>query len=116
MYYTDISRRINIVPHSLVCKYELNTHCAENGGIFIAYMYLNAADVDVYTGQQVVEEVLDAQRPGCPPEYFNIKIPKGHEQYDKDNEGDIELPLLRSRYDMNTGYSPNVPRQQVRAG
>ena len=66
-------------------------------------------------GQQVVEEVLDAQRPGCPPEYFNIKIPKGHEQYDTKNQGDIELPLLRSRYDMNTGFSPNVPRQQVRA-
>ena len=63
----------------------------------------------------MVEEVLDAQRPGCPPEYFNIKIPKGHEQYDTKNQGDIELPLLRSRYDMNTGFSPNVPRQQVRA-
>ena len=69
---------------------------------------------DTSTGQQVVEEVLDAQRPGCPPEYFNIKIPKGHAQYDPESKGDIELPLLRSRYDMSTGFSPNVPRQQVR--
>ena len=61
----------------------------------------------------MVEEVLDAQRPGCPPEYFNIKIPKGHRLYDKENEGGKEMPLLRSRYDMRTGLNPNNPRQQV---
>ena len=66
------------------------------------------------TGQQVVEEVLDAQRPGCPPEYFNIKIPKGHPRYDKEGAGDREMPFLRSRYDQSTGFSPNNPRQQVR--
>ena len=64
-------------------------------------------------GQQVVEEVLDAQGAGCPREYFNIKIPKGHPQYDPDGHGDREMPLLRTRYDFNTGKSPNVPRQQL---
>ncbi|XP_078488213.1 dual oxidase 2 isoform X1 [Ciona intestinalis] len=68
----------------------------------------------VFFGQQVVEEILDAQRPGCPPEYFNIKIPKGDPLYDKTGQGDVELPFLRSRYDMSiTGYSPNNPRQQL---
>ncbi|XP_064595545.1 dual oxidase 2-like [Liolophura sinensis] len=75
--------------------------------------YRNRTSLLVFFGQQVVEEILDAQRPGCPPEYFNIKIPKGHQQYDKEARGGYEIPLLRSRYDQNTGYSPNNPRQQL---
>ncbi|ELU01203.1 hypothetical protein CAPTEDRAFT_159209 [Capitella teleta] len=73
----------------------------------------NRSALLVFFGQQVVEEVLDAQRPGCPPEYFNIKIPKNHAQYDKDGRGGREMPFLRSRYDQNTGYSPHVPREQL---
>ena len=65
------------------------------------------------TGQQVVEEILDAQGSSCPPEYINLNIPKGHPQYDPDGRGGREMPLLRTRYDMTTGYSPNNPRQQV---
>ena len=62
----------------------------------------------------MVEEVLDAQRAGCPPEYFNIEIPKGDELYDKEGKGNIVIPFLRSRYvQSNTGYNPNNPRQQV---
>ena len=61
-----------------------------------------------------MEEILDAQRAGCPPEYFNIKIPKGDLLYDKEGRGNIEIPFLRSRYDQSiTGYNPNNPRQQV---
>lgn len=72
----------------------------------------------VFFGQQVVEEILDAQRPACPPEYFNIDIPPGHE-YRKPNKdtgypGHTQMPVLRTRYDMKTGFSPNNPRQQVR--
>lgn len=63
-----------------------------------------------FFGQQVVEEILDAQRPGCPPEYENIPIPKGHHLYYKNVK---EMPFLRTRYDMTTGYSPNVPREQL---
>ena len=61
-----------------------------------------------------MEEILDAQRAGCPPEYINLHIPKGHPQYDPAGVGGKELPLLRTRYDMTTGYSPNNPRQQVK--
>ena len=66
-------------------------------------------------GQQVVEEILDAQRAGCPPEYFNIPIPKGDLLYDAEGKGNIFIPFVRSRYDQGiTGYNPNNPRQQVR--
>ena len=61
----------------------------------------------------MVEEILDAQRPGCPPEYFNMRIPLCHPLYDRDCRGDREIPFLRTRYDFNTGYNPNNPRQQV---
>lgn len=66
----------------------------------------------VFFGQQVVEEILDAQRPACPPEYFNIPIPEGHRFRAINNH--TVLPLLRTRYDQRTGNSPNNPRQQVR--
>lgn len=65
-------------------------------------------------GQQVVEEILDAQRPGCPREFFNIKVdPDVTPHFDPDRKGNIEMPVIRSRYDQRTGYSPNNPRQQV---
>ncbi|XP_046401150.1 dual oxidase 2-like [Ischnura elegans] len=66
----------------------------------------------VFFGQQVVEEILDAQRPACPPEYFNIPIPKGH-PYRLTAPRHSEMPFLRTRYDMRSGYSPNNPRQQL---
>eukprot|EP00117_Sycon_ciliatum_P014232 scpid13674/ scgid14577/ Dual oxidase 1; Large NOX 1; Long NOX 1; NADPH thyroid oxidase 1; Thyroid oxidase 1 len=65
----------------------------------------------VFFGQQVVEEILDAQRAGCPPEYANIKIPDDHEYSEETSVGD--MPFLRTRYDMRTGQSPNNPRQQL---
>ncbi|XP_060531820.1 dual oxidase 2-like [Cylas formicarius] len=65
----------------------------------------------VFFGQQIVEEILDAQRPACPPEYFNIKVPKGH--HFENLTGHTQMPFLRSRYDPTTGYSPNNPRQQL---
>lgn len=69
----------------------------------------------VFFGQQVVEEILDAQRPGCPPEYFNVKIPDNHEFNFKSNmEGKSEMPFLRSRWSQSTGHSPGNPRQQVK--
>uniref|UniRef100_A0A1Y1KGZ7 NAD(P)H oxidase (H2O2-forming) n=1 Tax=Photinus pyralis TaxID=7054 RepID=A0A1Y1KGZ7_PHOPY len=65
----------------------------------------------VFFGQQVVEEILDAQRPACPPEYFNIPIPLNHSYRKK--PGHTVLPLLRTRYNQATGLSPNNPRQQI---
>lgn len=64
----------------------------------------------VFFGQQVVEEILDAQRPGCPPEYFNIEIQEKHELSKTKKEA---MPFLRSRWSQSTGHSPGNPRQQV---
>lgn len=50
---------------------------------------------------------------GCPVEYQNIRIPKGDPQFDPDGTGQVILPFVRTRYDFNTGYSPNFPRQQL---
>ena len=64
----------------------------------------------------MVEEILDAQRPGCPREFFNIPFTPSKDRvpnYDPDGKGNIEMPVFRSRYDQRTGYSPNNPRQQV---
>ena len=61
-----------------------------------------------------MEEILDAQRAGCPPEYINLDIPKEHEHYSENPKFVNVLPVLRTRYDMKTGLTPNNPRQQVR--
>ncbi|KAL5006021.1 hypothetical protein ScPMuIL_017179 [Solemya velum] len=76
----------------------------------------NRTAMMVYFGQQVVEEVLDAQRPGCPREYFNVPIPNHEDiqnRFNPDNKENLEMPFLRTRYDQTTGYSPNNPRQQL---
>ena len=64
-----------------------------------------------FQGQQVVEEILDSQRPGCPIEYFNIPVPNDHPFLQ--GKESLEMPFPRTRYDSSTGYSPNNPRQQV---
>ena len=60
-----------------------------------------------------MEEVLDAQRPGCIPEYFDMLVPKCHPLFDPECRGDLYIPFLRNRYDFNTGYAPNNPRMQL---
>lgn len=80
----------------------------------VAYIMLKCTIVLLMsTGQQVVEEVLDAQRQGCIPEYEFIQVPKCHPLYDRDCRGDRVIPFLRNRYDFGTGYSPNNPRMQL---
>lgn len=61
----------------------------------------------------MVEEMLDAQRPGCIPEYFDMLVPKCHVLYDPECRGDLYIPFLRNRYDFNSGYAPNNPRMQL---
>ncbi len=48
------------------------------------------------TGQQVVEEVLDSQRQGCPIEYFNIDIPRCDELFDPQCTGECTCLRLLS--------------------
>jgi dual oxidase len=72
---------------------------------------LNRTAFLVHFGQQVVEELLDVQRPGCIVEYANIPIAKDDPLYGGIYSGFI--PLTRSRYDFTTGQSPGNPRQQI---
>lgn len=66
-----------------------------------------------YSGQQVVEEIMDVQRPGCPPEFLFVPITETYESYRNANLVGKAMPMLRTRYDQSTGLSPNNPRQQV---
>ncbi len=79
----------------------------------LPYLYIIYIIPFSITGQQVVEEVLDAQRAGCTPEYEFIKVPKCHPLFDRDCRSDRMIPFLRNRYDFNTGYAPNNPRMQL---
>ncbi|XP_060072103.1 dual oxidase 1-like [Ylistrum balloti] len=62
-----------------------------------------------YYGQQVVEEIMDVQRPGCPREYENMVVPDNDPLYTPG----IQMPFTRSRFDARTGQSPSNPRQQL---
>ncbi|EGD74734.1 dual oxidase 2 short isoform [Salpingoeca rosetta] len=62
-------------------------------------------------GQQVVEEILDAQRNPCVPEYVNIPLPDGDSLYTNYTQGFIPLP--RARFNYRTGWAPSVPREQL---
>ncbi|KAI8789215.1 G-protein coupled receptor 126, partial [Biomphalaria glabrata] len=72
----------------------------------------NRSALLVFFGQQLVEEILDAQRSGCPIEYMNIPVPVDH-KYNPNKIKDLEMPFLRTRYDQRTGFSSNNPRQQL---
>lgn len=64
----------------------------------------------VFFGQFVVEEILDARVPSCPPNYFNIPIPKKH---DFKKLGIKDMPFIRTKYDTKSGKSSNTPRKQL---
>lgn len=63
------------------------------------------------TGQHVAEEILDSQTSSCPPEYFFIDIPDGHEYREQTKH--TKMPFIRAQYDHRTGTSPNNPRMQI---
>lgn len=67
----------------------------------------------LFLGQQLVEELMDAQSPGCPIEFFNIRVPEGHPKFDPNKTGNMEMNFRRSRYDHKSGFSPNNPRKIV---
>ncbi|XP_048733941.2 dual oxidase 2-like isoform X2 [Ostrea edulis] len=66
----------------------------------------------VFFGQQIVEEILDVQRPGCPREFFNIPVPKDH-RFNPNNLDNLQMPLQRSRFNQRTGQTAGNPRQQL---
>jgi NAD(P)H oxidase len=66
-----------------------------------------------FVGQVVASEILMASESGCPIEMHKIKIEKCDEMYDRDCKGGRTMPFHRARYDLKTGQSPNMPREQV---
>ncbi|XP_058851246.1 dual oxidase 1-like isoform X2 [Acipenser ruthenus] len=72
----------------------------------------NRTVLSVFFGYHVVFEILDARRPGCPPEFLNIQVPQGDPVFDPSNTGKVYLPFQRSQWSKETGKSPNNPRAQ----
>ncbi|XP_037690014.1 dual oxidase 2 [Choloepus didactylus] len=64
----------------------------------------------VFFGYHVLSDLVSVERPGCPAEFLNIRIPPGDPVFDPQERGDVVLPFQRSRWDPKTGQSPSNPR------
>ncbi|XP_030621162.1 dual oxidase 1 [Chanos chanos] len=73
----------------------------------------NQTVLSVFFGYHAVLEVSETRRPGCPPEFMDIPIPKGDAIFDPDNTSQVLLPFQRAHWDHKSGKSPNHPRTQV---
>uniref|UniRef100_A0A8B9NWP2 NAD(P)H oxidase (H2O2-forming) n=1 Tax=Apteryx owenii TaxID=8824 RepID=A0A8B9NWP2_APTOW len=74
----------------------------------------NTTVLGVFFGFHVLSEILEAEKPGCPAEFLNIRIPTGDPVFDPESTGDVILPFQRIQWALETGQSPNKPREQVR--
>uniref|UniRef100_A0A674JTR4 NAD(P)H oxidase (H2O2-forming) n=1 Tax=Terrapene triunguis TaxID=2587831 RepID=A0A674JTR4_9SAUR len=73
----------------------------------------NRTVLGVFFGFHVLSEILAVENPGCPAQFINIRIPAGDPVFDPDNAGDVVLPLQRSKWAVESGQSPNNPREQI---
>lgn len=64
-------------------------------------------------GFHVLSDILGTEKPGCPAEFLNIHIPSGDLVFDPPGTGEVVLPFQRIDWAMETGQSPNSPREQV---
>lgn len=62
----------------------------------------------------MLSEVLEADKPGCPAEFLNLRIPQGDPVFDPTKSGGVVLPFQRMQWVEGTGQSPNSPRDQVK--
>ncbi|KAK1339018.1 hypothetical protein QTO34_019687 [Cnephaeus nilssonii] len=76
----------------------------------------NRTVLGVFFGYHVLSDLVSIERPGCPAEFLNIRVPPGDPVFDPDQRGDVVLPFQRSRWDPKTGQSPSNPRDLVRLG
>jgi len=72
----------------------------------------NRTAMQTFFGQVVSAEILMASEAGCPIEIQKIPIDMGDEMYDPNRQGDKFMPFHRAKYDLKTGQSPNMPREQ----
>ena len=67
----------------------------------------------VFQWGQFVDHDLDMTDVAVPSEPFNISIPLGDPQFDKNMLGNQVMDFQRSKYDPTTGTGPGNPRQQI---
>ncbi|XP_070437524.1 dual oxidase 1 isoform X2 [Equus przewalskii] len=70
----------------------------------------NRTVLGVFFGYHLLSDLVSVERPGCPAEFLNIRIPPGDPVFDPNRSGDVVLPFQRSRWDPKTGQSPSNPR------
>ncbi|XP_021263300.1 dual oxidase 2 [Numida meleagris] len=73
----------------------------------------NTTVLAVFFGFHVLSDILGTEKPGCPAEFLNIHIPEGDPVFDPAGTGDIVLPFQRIHWALETGQSPNSPREQT---
>ncbi|XP_065589784.1 dual oxidase 2 [Cyrtonyx montezumae] len=73
----------------------------------------NTTVLAVFFGFHVLSDILGTEKPGCPAEFLNIHIPDGDSVFDPAGTGDIVLPFQRIHWALETGQSPNSPREQT---
>ncbi|NXM26167.1 DUOX2 oxidase, partial [Oxyruncus cristatus] len=73
----------------------------------------NTTVLAVFFGFHVLLDILETEKPGCPAEFLNIYIPPGDPVFDPTGTGDVVLPFQRIRWAVETGQSPNSPREQT---
>ncbi|GBM06687.1 Dual oxidase 2 [Araneus ventricosus] len=89
----------NKLLKELSCNGENKSYSSTGSNVFMAFF-----------GQFITEEILNTRRPSCPPNYFNIELPRGH---DYNKTGRRTLPFIRSKYSLKSGKSSNNPRKQL---
>ncbi|XP_035191640.1 dual oxidase 2-like [Oxyura jamaicensis] len=73
----------------------------------------NTTVLAVFFGFHVLSDILGMEKPGCPAEFLNIHIPSGDLVFDPSRTGDVVLPFQRIHWALETGQSPNSPREQT---
>ncbi|XP_036004367.1 dual oxidase 1 [Fundulus heteroclitus] len=73
----------------------------------------NRTVLSLFFGYHVAFEIFDLRAPGCPPQFMNIKVPKGDPVFDRNATGKVLLPFQRGQWDKKSGQSPSNPRIQV---
>uniref|UniRef100_A0A663M5H9 NAD(P)H oxidase (H2O2-forming) n=1 Tax=Athene cunicularia TaxID=194338 RepID=A0A663M5H9_ATHCN len=73
----------------------------------------NTTVLAVFFGFHVLLDIVGTEKPGCPAEFLNIRIPSGDPVFDPAGTGDVVLPFQRIHWAVETGQSPNSPREQT---
>ncbi|KAL5010355.1 hypothetical protein ScPMuIL_012660 [Solemya velum] len=77
--------------------------------------FQNRTALFAFFGEFVIYEITDTDTSTCPVEILKIPIPQCDDSFDRECEGNKNMPYSRIQYSTSTGQSPNAPRQQVNA-